>query len=70
MLRLDEMIAKQENEREMREQTIESQYQAQLKELENAFQAIQDQKLAIHSKLNQIEDNYNEVSIIIMDLIF
>lgn len=56
------MIAKQENEREMREQTIESQYQDQIKELENAFQVIRDQKLSIHARLNQIEDSYNEVT--------
>ena len=56
------MIAKQENDREMREQTIESQYQDQIKELENAFQIIQNQKLSIHSKLNQLEDSYNEVT--------
>jgi len=59
---LNETIQKQERDIENRDKAIDQEFETEIKELEEALQTIQDQKIAIINKIKEIEDGYNEVN--------
>ena len=59
---MNETIQKQERDIENRDKAIDQEFETEIKELEEALQTIQDQKIAIINKIKEIEDGYNEVN--------
>lgn len=64
MNRLNEAIHKQEKDIETRDKAIDQEFETEIKELEEALQTIQNQKIAIINKIKEIEDGYNEVDLL------
>jgi len=60
--RLNEAIEKQEKDIENRDKAIDQEFETEIKELEEALQTIQDQKIAIINKIKEIEEGYDEVA--------
>ena len=61
IIKLDELIQKQEKDIGSREKAIDQEFENDIKELEHTLQNIQDQKVDIINKITQIENTYHEV---------
>ncbi len=61
IIKLDELIQKQEKDIGSREKAIDQEFENDIKELEHTLQNIHDQKIDIINKITQIENTYHEV---------